>query len=49
MYQLSKIVREWNGDLEIFSLPQVIENARKYLLFLTKKNSRLVPLIYTLL
>ena len=24
----SKFVREWNGHLEIFSLPQVIENSR---------------------
>ena len=28
----SKFVREWNGHLENFSLPQVIENSRQYLL-----------------
>ena len=28
----SKIVHEWNGHLEIFSCPQVIENSRQYLL-----------------
>ena len=28
----SKIVREWNGYLEIFSRPQAIENSRQYLL-----------------
>ena len=26
--EASKIVREWNGHLEIFSLPQAIENSR---------------------
>ena len=31
----SKFVREWNGHLEIFSLPQVIENSRQYLLLRT--------------
>ena len=31
----SKFVREWNGHLEIFSLPQVIENSRQYLLLQT--------------
>ena len=30
--QASKIVYEWNVHLEIFSLPQVIENCRQYLL-----------------
>ena len=28
-------VREWNGHLEIFSLPQVIENCRQFLLLRT--------------
>ena len=27
-----RIVREWNGHLEIFCRPQVIENSRQYLL-----------------
>ena len=31
----SKIVHEWNGHIEIFSLPQVIENSRQYLLLRT--------------
>ena len=31
----SKIVHEWNGHLEIFSRPQVIENSRQYLLLQT--------------
>ena len=31
----SKIVQEWNGHLEIFSLPQAIENSRQYLLLRT--------------
>ena len=31
----SKFVREWNGHLEIFSLPQVIENCKQYLLLRT--------------
>ena len=31
----SKIVLEWNGDLEIFSRPQVIENSRQYVLLRT--------------
>ena len=31
----SKFVREWNGHLEIFSLLQVIENSRQYLLLRT--------------
>ena len=31
----SKFVREWNCHLEIFSLPQVIENSRQYLLLQT--------------
>ena len=31
----SKFVREWNGHLEIFGLPQVIENSRQYLLLRT--------------
>ena len=29
------IVHEWNGHLEIFSRPQVIENSRQYLLLRT--------------
>ena len=29
--QPSKIVHEWNGHLEIFSLPQAIENSRQFL------------------
>ena len=31
----SKIVHEWNGNVEIFSRPQVIENSGQYLLFRT--------------
>ena len=31
----SKFVREWSGHLEIFGLPQVIENSRQYLLLRT--------------
>ena len=27
----SKIVHEWNGHLEIFNLPQGIENSRQFL------------------
>ena len=34
-FRASKFVREWNGHLEIFSLPQVIENSRQYLLLQT--------------
>ena len=30
--QALKIVHEWNGNLEIFSRPQVRENSRQYLL-----------------
>ena len=44
----SKFVREWKGHLEIFSLLQVIENSRQYLLLRTdilQKNSRWVPLL----
>ena len=33
--KLPKIVHEWNGHLEIFSLPQAIENSRQFLLFRT--------------
>ena len=29
----SKIVHEWNGHLEIFSLPQAIAKTRQFLLF----------------
>ena len=32
---MSKIVRKWNDHLEIFSLPQVIENSRQYLVLRT--------------
>ena len=31
-----KIVHEWNGQLEIFSRPQVVENSRQYLLLRTE-------------
>ena len=31
----SKIVHEWNGNLEIFSRPQEVENSRQYLLLQT--------------
>ena len=36
-YQIiaSKIVREWNGHLEMFSVPQAIENSREFLLLRT--------------
>ena len=30
-----KIVHEWNGHIEIFSRPQIIENSRQYLLLRT--------------
>ena len=33
--QVRKIVREWNSDLEIVSLPQSIENSRQFLLLRT--------------
>ena len=33
--QASKIVHQWNGHLEIFSLPQVIENSTQFLLLRT--------------
>ena len=33
--KVSKIVHEWNGYRDIFSRPQVIENARQYLLLRT--------------
>ena len=29
--KLRKIVRAWNGHLEMFSLPQPIENSRQFL------------------
>ena len=32
---ITKIVHEWNGHLEIFSLPQAIENSRQFLLLRT--------------
>ena len=35
MRKVSKIVHEWNGYRDIFSRPQVIENARQYLLLRT--------------
>ena len=28
--KLKKIVHEWNGGLEIFGLPQAIENSRQF-------------------
>ena len=33
--QSSKVVHEWNGHLEIFICPQVLENSRQYLLVRT--------------
>ena len=36
MTQASKIVHEWNGHLEIFSLREAIENSRQYLLVISK-------------
>ena len=30
-----KIVHKWNGHLEIFSLPQAIENVRQFVLLRT--------------
>ena len=35
MRKVSKIVHEWNGYRDIFGRPQVIENARQYLLLRT--------------
>ena len=32
---VTKIVHEWKGHLEIFSLPQGIENSRQFLLLRT--------------
>ena len=48
--QVSQIVHEWNGHLEICSRPQAIENSSQYLLLQTDiyyftENSRWVPLI----
>ena len=47
----SKIVHEWNGHLEVFSRPQVIENSRQYSLLRSmryfKGNSRWVPFVFT--
>ena len=34
-FRIVKIVLEWNDHLEIFNLPQVIENSRQYLLLRT--------------
>ena len=31
----SKLVHEWNGHLEMFSCPQLIEKSRQYLLLRT--------------
>ena len=41
-----KTVYEWNGHLEIFSRPQVMENSRQYLLLRTDilQKIRWVPL-----
>ena len=49
----SKIVHEWNGHLEIFSLSQAIENSREFLPSLRTdnyytENSRWVPLPWPL-
>ena len=30
--EASKIVHEWNGDLEIFTLPQALKSSRQFLL-----------------
>ena len=40
--KLRKSVHKWNGYLEIFRLPQGIENSRQFLLLRTEK-SRWVP------
>ena len=37
-----QIVHEWNGHLEIFSRPQVIENSRQYLLLQTDISQKTV-------
>ena len=34
--QASKIVYEWNGHVEIFSLPQAVEKSRQFLLLPTE-------------
>ena len=34
-FRIVEIVLEWNDHLEIFNLPQVIENSRQYLLLRT--------------
>ena len=51
--QASKIVHEWNGHLEIFSRPQVIENSGQYLLLrkdITQKTVSLgAPVILSVL
>ena len=33
--EASKIVHEWNGHLEIFSLPQALKSSRQFLLLRT--------------
>ena len=38
----SKIVHEWNGHLEIFSLPQAIAKTRHFLLFRTDISQKTV-------
>ena len=38
----SKIVHEWNCNLQIFSRPQVIENSRQYLLLRTSSLQKTV-------
>ena len=42
MRYASKIVHEWNEHLEIFSLPQAIENSRQLLLLRTDILPRIV-------
>ena len=40
---LREIVHEWNGHLEIFSCPQVIENSKRYLPLRYRKQSLVTP------
>ena len=46
LLDISFAVHEWNNHLEIFRLPQAIENSRQFLLLRTdiSENSRWVPL-----
>ena len=40
--KLRKIVHEWNGHLEILSLPETIDNSRQFLLLRTDISQKTV-------